>query len=94
MTVMLSGQKAVASAGNAERLHPEAQVNSALMLKALPDNSGIIYVGQVDGDVDSSNGLPLAAGEAVIFSFVGNLNQIWVDASVSGEKVAWLVLDI
>lgn len=89
----LCGQTTVAAAGTAVRLHADAQVNSALILKALPDNSGIIYVGQVDGDVDSSNGLPLAAGEAVVFSFVGNLNQIWVDASVSGEKVAWLILD-
>jgi hypothetical protein len=90
----ICGQTTVVTAGSAVRLHANLAANAALMVKALPTNTGLMYVGQVEGDVDSANGLPLAASEAVIFSFVGNLNQIWVDASVNGEKVAWLILEL
>jgi hypothetical protein len=89
-----SGQKTVATAGTAERLHNNLDVHRPVMVKALPANIGIMYVGQVDGDVDNSNGMPLSAGDALIFANVDNLNQIWVDASVNGEKVAWLLLTV
>jgi hypothetical protein len=64
------------------------------MIKALPSNTGTMYIGQVSGDVTSANGMPLAAGDAAIFSFVGNLNEIWVDSSVDAETVAWAMLNI
>ncbi len=89
-----SGQKAVALAGTAERLHAGLQVNPCVMIKALPANTDVVYVGDVNGDVSSSNGLPLSKGEAVVLDFVGNLSSIWVDAAVGGEGVAWLVLDV
>jgi hypothetical protein len=89
----LSGQKAVAAAGTAERLDSDRALNGPLLVRALPNNTGVMYIGQAEGDVDSANGLPLAAGDAAVFAFVGNLSQIWVDAAVSGEKVAWLALE-
>lgn len=92
MTPTYSGQTAVAAAGSAVPLHAGLPVNGPLLVKALPSNSGLIYLGNVDGDVDSANGLPLARGEAVVLGFVGNLNQLWIDAAVDGEKVAWLLL--
>ena len=94
MAPTYSGQKAVTAAGTAETLvASDTQNNSPLMLKALPANTGVMYVGQVTGDVSSSNGMPLSAGEACIVFDVGNLKNIWVDASVSGEGVAWLLLE-
>ncbi|MCI0521834.1 MAG: hypothetical protein L0Z70_16435 [Chloroflexi bacterium] len=90
---ILSGQKAVAAAGAAERLHSDCAVNGSLLVRALPNNTGVMYIGQAEGDVDSANGMPLAAGDSAVFAFVGNLNQIWVDAAVNGEKVAWLILE-
>lgn len=89
----LSGQKSIAAAGSAEALGA-GQVNTALMVKALPGNTGLAYVGHVDGDVSSSNGLPLAAGEVLVFQLVGNLQDVRVDVAVNGEGVAWLALEV
>jgi len=91
---IISGQKTIAAAGTAEQLATSRQVASALMVKAINGNTGLVYVGQVSGDVTSANGVPLAAGEVVVFSFVGNLAEVWVDSAVNGEGVAWLMLDI
>ena len=83
----------VTTAGAALALGAQ-QVNAALMVKALPANTGTIYIGN-DGasDVSSANGLPLAAGEVAIFDLVSNLSAIYVDSSVNGEGVAWLILE-
>jgi hypothetical protein len=89
----LSAQKTVAAAGTAEALG-SAQVNAAVMVKALASNTGTIYIGNDGaGDVSSSNGLPLIAGDVVIFDFVGNLASVMIDSTVNGEGVAYLVLD-
>ncbi len=94
MPATFSGQKTVTAAGTAERLHTGLQVNSPVMVKALPANSGTMYVGGVAGDVSSSNGMPLAAGEVAVFEFIGDLSEIWVDSTVNGEGVAWISLDV
>ncbi len=85
-----SGQKQVTIAGTAERVHPGMPVLGPLQVKALPGNTGLVYVGN-DGaaDVSSSNGFPLSAGEAVVFFRVADLCYLWLDAAVSGEGVAW-----
>ena len=90
----LSGQKAVTTAGTAEALGSQ-QINGPLMVKALPANTGSIYVGNDGaGDVSSANGLVLAAGDVIIFDWVGNLGSIIIDSSVDGEGVAWLCLNV
>jgi len=91
---VISGQKTVTTAGTAEVLASSRQVSSPLMIKALPTNTNTVYVGQVTGDVASDNGMPLAAGDAVVLIHVGNLAEIWVDSAADGEGVAWLLLDI
>jgi len=91
---ILSGQTTVAAAGTEVVLAAARQVNCPVMVKALPANGGVMYVGQVSGAVSSATGMPLSAGDALIFSNVGNLAEIWVDATVNGEGVAWLLLDI
>jgi hypothetical protein len=90
----LSGQKAVTTAGTAVQLSTGLVVNGPVVVKALPGNTHLVYVGHVDGDVDSSNGLPLNPGESQVFANVGNLSSIWVDCVTNGEGVAWLALNI
>ncbi len=63
-------------------------------IKALTTNTDLMYVGNVDGDVGSANGLPLAAGDVIIINSVGNLADIWIDSVVDGEGVAWLALSL
>lgn len=82
----LSGQITITTAGTAVQ-GPNIDGGN-FWIKALPGNTGIIYVGNVDGDVSSSNGFPLSAGE-VIYCNISGLDALWFDASISGEKVAW-----
>jgi hypothetical protein len=90
----ISGQKTVTAAGTAEALGSQ-QINAPLMVKALTTNTNLVYLGN-DGtpDVASGTGLPLQAGEVVIFEFIGSLGSLYVDAAVNGEGVAWLALDV
>lgn len=92
--VAMSGVKAVATAGTAVVLGSQV-VGCALRVKALTTNTGLIYVGN-DGadDVASTNGFPLSAGQDVIFAYVANLGDIYIDSAVDGESVAWLILEV
>ena len=89
----LSGQNTVAAAGTAEALGTQ-QIAGPLLVKALTTNTGLVYVGNDGaGDVSSSNGYPLSAGDQVIFDHVGSLSAIYIDSAVNGEGVAWLELN-
>lgn len=89
-----SGKKTVTTAGTAVALG-SGQIAGPLMVKALAANTGKIYIGNDGaGDVASTNGLELSAGEPVVFEHVGNLGNIFVDSSVNGEGVTWLCLVI
>lgn len=88
----LSGQKTVTTAGT-EVILGDQEVGAPLMVKALTTNTGLVYVGNTGaGAVSSSTGMPLAAGDVLLFDFVTRLNNIWVDSAVNGEGVAWLAL--
>ena len=88
----ISGQKTVTTAGTAVKLGTQ-QISGSLAIKALPANTGTIYIGSDGaGDVSPSTGFPLATGEAVFLDQVGSLADVWVDATVDGEGVAWLAL--
>ena len=93
MASAISGQKTVTTGGTAEKLGSQI-INGPLMIKALIANTNNIYVGNVSGDVADTNGLELAAGDAVVFDFVGNLASIWIDADTNGEGVSWLMLEV
>lgn len=89
-----SGQKTVTAAGTAEAIGTQI-IQGPLMIKALESNTGLVYVGNDgSGDVSSSTGMPLAAGDAIVFDWVGSLGSLLVDAAVNGEGVAWLRLNI
>lgn len=88
----ISGKKTVTTAGTAEVLGT-AMVHGPLMVKALAANTGLAYVGNDGaGDVASTNGLELSAGEVVVFSLIASLSQIIVDTAEDGEGVTWLML--
>lgn len=89
----ISGQKTVASSATAEALGSQL-INGALMVKALTTNTGLAYVGNASGNVSSSTGMPLAAGDVVVFPTVGNLASLYVAVAVNGEGVAWIALEI
>jgi len=90
----ISGQKNVTTAGT-ELALGDQMINGPLMVKAKPANTGSIYLGNAgDGSVSSTTGIILAAGDVVIFDWVGNLSAIMVDSSANGEGVGWISLSV
>ena len=89
----LAGQVTVTTAGTA--VQGTDQVCNLIALVAHPDNTDAIWVGNDEAnDVTNSNGFPLNAnGPPIVMSLAGNLNELWVDADVSGEKLCWLRLN-
>lgn len=83
----LSGETLVTAPGTAVPLG-DCTVNAPLLVRALPDNSGQVYVkaGQ------AATGIPLAAGETITFQWVSSLATLRVDAGSAGEGVVWIVL--
>jgi hypothetical protein len=94
MMAAISGQKDVVAAGT-ELALGDQMINGPLMVKAKPANTGYIYLGN-DGAaaVSSTTGIILAAGDVVVFDWVGNLGTILVDSSVNGEGVGWIALNV
>ena len=89
-----SGQTNVTTAGTEVALGDQ-MINGPLMVKAKPANTGSIYLGNDGaGAVSSTTGLILAAGDAVIFDWVGNLSSLMVDSSADGEGVSWIALSV
>ncbi len=90
----LSGQTTVAVAGTEVVLGSQV-INGPLMVKALDTNTDVVAVGNDGaGAVSVSTGMRLVAGDVIVFSFVGNLGSLLVDAAVGGEGVAWLALEV
>jgi hypothetical protein len=89
----ISGQTTVTAAGSAVALGDQ-QVNAALMVRALSANTGLVYIGNDGaGDVSSASGMQLEPGEGVVFDLVSSLANLRINAAVSGEGVAWLILE-
>ena len=74
-----SDQVTVSAAGTAVVLGSQA-VACAVQVRALDTNVGVISLGN-DGadDVTVSNGMRLLPGESVSFSYLSNLNTLWVE---------------
>ena len=95
MADIISGQNAVASAGTAELVAAAGTKGEAFAIKALPGNTGVVYIGNDGaGDVTSANGYALSAGDQVLVEATGrgmiDLGDVWVDAATSGDGVSWL----
>jgi len=66
----------------------------SILIKADAGNTGIVYVGQSDvtaGDTAATDGIPLAAGEALELE-VSDISNIYVIASVTAQKVYWIAV--
>ena len=83
-----SGQVNITTAGTAVR-GPTMPNPGGFFIKAHPDNTDTVWIG-ADGfdDVSSTTGYPLNPGEQILVG-VGNLNQLWFDADISGEDICW-----
>ena len=85
----ISGQVTVTTAGTAVQGSDVAMTNG-VFIKAHPTNTKPVWVGNDGaGDVTLNNGYPLDAGELIVIQ-VDNLNKLWFDSEVNGEKLCWL----
>ena len=85
----------VTTAGTAVALGASAQQIETIIFRAAKANTGDIYIGNKAGDVASTTGFWLEAGDTLSKDYrdrdggsVG-ANEIFVDSSVNGEKVHW-----
>jgi hypothetical protein len=88
------GQKDVTTAGTAVQLSSNTPVAEGFMVTILakPTNAGRILLGKTQALAqDTSNRFDgLTAGMSVSLA-VTNLNSIWIDATINGEGVSWIV---
>jgi len=82
-----NGKKTVASSGTAVVIVASSTPVSAVVVQALADNTGLVYVG--DASVDSSTGMELQAGQATGIA-IDDLNKIYIDADEDGDGVCFI----
>lgn len=82
----ISGQITVATPGTSIQ-GGNVPLTNGVYVKALGGNTGKMYIGRATGD--NRDKYELSADQVVIVQ-VANLDQLWIDASVGGEKVCWL----
>lgn len=85
-------QKAVTTAGTAVQLQSNAVPDGfSIFLRAKTGNTGVIWVGpDAVTAQDHTKATPLEAG-AFLELFLTDVNEIWIDADVSGEGTSWTV---
>jgi hypothetical protein len=91
--VLTTIRKAVTTAGTRVALSSTAKYVKKLKIKALPGNTGVMYLGDVA--VSASNGYPLAAGAEISLvdlfwkdGDVVDLSVLYIDSAVNGEGVS------
>jgi hypothetical protein len=83
----IHGRIVVATAGTA--VVGDNCPGSVFLIKALAGNAGLIYIGNVLGDVAAANGYELSPGEEVQL-VLPNLKHIFVDSASNGDAVCWI----
>lgn len=88
----LSGVITVMTAGTAVQgpSSPAYYGPVTFILTADSDNTGEIYVGNVSGDVASTNGMPVQPGSSLYLRCKA-LDAYYFDAEVNGETIGWVV---
>jgi len=86
------GQITVSTAGTAVQ-GPNVTIGPGkeLCVTYHPGNAGDIYIGNSSTSATSTDGIILNAVGQSIWLKISNVNLIWVNASVSGDKVMWFV---
>jgi len=84
---LIHGQTTVATAGTAV-LVVASQITDTITIKANPDNSGNIYVG--DSGVGSANGYILEEGESISIDANHAGTNIFIDADTDGDGVSFI----
>jgi hypothetical protein len=92
MNKSMSGQGIVVTTGTPVALG-SGLIESGVWIHSSSANTGKMYIGN-DGldSVSSLTGYIMDAGDSIFLEYVYDLSTIYVNASVSGEKVSWIAL--
>lgn len=87
------GRKVVSSAGSEVALESSKNVVNFVVITAETDNTGVITVGAstVVASLSTRRGIPLSAGDTISLGGV-DLNEVYLDATVSGDGVTYLYI--
>lgn len=85
------GNRSVASAGTAVKLADTSIPVERVDVVANFNNTGVIVIGSGTVVANSSGrrGVPLEAGDAYCIEIPTDLNQVYIDATISGEGVTF-----
>lgn len=87
-----TGQKDVTAAGTGENLIAQAIPDGfSVVIKAKNTNTGRIRVGNSKANAESTTVAFTLGSSQDVKLYVTNLNLVWVDATVNGEGVEWIV---
>lgn len=95
MSGLADGRKIIAAAGTAERLSSASVAMRSVTIQALLTNTGNIAIGgeTVDVTPGSQRGAILIPGAATVIAGSSegedDLQDVWVDAAVTGEGVSY-----
>lgn len=89
--VVADGRQVVTTAGTSVQF--ASQACKAVSITAETDNTGVIVVGAstVVAAIATRRGIPLAAGDTAVLG-VDNMNRLFMDSTVNGDGVTWLIL--
>ncbi len=87
-SALVYGRKVVTTAGTSVLIINGTTQTDALIIKALFDNDGDVYVG--DSSVDSTNGFPLSPGESVSITIDNEKDNVYIDSDNNGDGVAYI----
>ncbi len=82
---LTSAAVVVATAGTAVQItSTHTELRHGVYVKALIGNTGMLYVGNVSGDVTSANGIELDGGEGLWIP-TRDLADLWFDVGTNGD---------
>lgn len=88
---LIDGRKTVTTSGTEVQLSSSSVSCNSIMISALDTNTGVIVVGDSSMPAPASatrQGAYLWAGQTEYFP-IGNLNEVYIDATVNGEGVSF-----
>ncbi len=93
LRALADGRKIVTTAGTSEPLEANENVVKYVIITAETNNTGIVTVGaeSVVATVLTRRGIPLNAGDTISLGGV-DLNEVYLDVTVSGDGVTYLYL--
>lgn len=87
-----TGQQTVTTAGTAQNMAAQAIPDGfSVVIKARSTNTGRIRIGNSQANAQSTTVSFSLGSNQDVQLYITNLNLVWVDATVSGEGVEWVV---